>query len=380
MRNRLCEMTGAEFPLFAFSHCRDVVAAVSRAGGFGVLGGSSFSPESLEVELKWIDDHVNSKPYGVDIIIPENIPKEVRDSRAKDMTQLITREQKAFVTDLLADYGVSFDPDRDISAAVGGKLVSPEWNEALLDVAFSHPIRLIANALGLAPPMMIDRAKSHGVPVGALVGSSVHALRQVNAGVDFIVAQGTEAGGHCGEVSTLVLVTEVVRAIEPIAPIPVIAAGGVMTGRQMAAVMALGAQGAWTGTVWLVTTESNTPEFAQDIIVNAGSRDTLRAKSTTGKLCRQTRSAWHEAWLAPGAPPIPPMPLMSMLGAPAMRAVQRSVDGGNERARVLLGTICGQGIGLVEGMRSAGEIVQDFKRDFGEAVENLMVASDLADQ
>ncbi|MET0294468.1 MAG: nitronate monooxygenase [Phenylobacterium sp.] len=379
MKNKLCEMTGAEFPLFAFSHCRDVVVAVSRAGGFGVLGGSSYTPDRLEEELSWIDDHVEGRPYGIDIIIPENIVRDVREAAPDQLTSLITREQREFVRELLAQYDVEFDMSAvDILPARGAGYADPYFNESLLNVAFRHPIRLIANALGLAPPMMIDRAKAAGVPVGALVGSKEHAVRQVGAGVDFVVAQGTEAGGHCGEVSTLVLVTEVVKEFERIgAQIPVLAAGGIATGRQMAAVMALGAQGAWTGTIWLATPESNASEMAQDIIVNATSRDTMRAKTTTGKPCRQTKSAWHEAWLAPGAPPSPPMPLMQFLGQPAMAAVQKSVANGNQRARVLLGAICGQAIGLIDQPRPSAAIVQDFKKDFGDAMQNLMVTTEV---
>ena len=245
------ELVGVDFPLFAFSHCRDVVAAVSRAGGFGVLGGSSFTPETLETELRWIDDHVDGKPYGIDILIPEH----QQLGGGMDMEALASRipqDHVDFTVDLLRRHGINAGPGDVVTRQLPATL--PEVGEALMDVAFRHPIRLIVNALGIAPPSMLSRARAHGVPVGALVGAKEHAIRQVQAGVDIIIAQGGEAGGHCGEVSTLVLVPEVIRAIAPLRPVPVLAAGGIMTGAQMAGCMAMGAAGAWTGSVWLATT------------------------------------------------------------------------------------------------------------------------------
>ncbi|MBB3862656.1 NAD(P)H-dependent flavin oxidoreductase YrpB (nitropropane dioxygenase family) [Novosphingobium hassiacum] len=247
MIRSIAEMTGAEFPLFAFSHCRDVVAAVSRAGGLGVLGGSSFTPESLEEELRWIDANVDVKPYGIDILIPENIDVQ-RGVTGAALAERIPIQHRKFAADLLRSHGIDATEDDVVSAELPA--IAPEIGESLMDVAFRHPIRLIANALGIAPSSMIERARAHGVPVAALVGAKEHAIRQVRAGVDIIVAQGTEAGGHCGEVSTLVLIPEVVRALRDYGSPPVLAAGGIVTGEQMAACMAMGAAGAWTGSVW----------------------------------------------------------------------------------------------------------------------------------
>ena len=192
----------------------------------------------------------------------------------------------------------------------------------LLEVAFNHPIKLIANALGVPPQAMIEMGHQHGVPVAALVGAPEHAVRQVKAGVDIIVAQGGEAGGHCGEVSTIVLIPEVLRAIKPIRDVPVLAAGGIMTGRQMAACMAMGAAGVWTGSVWLATTESETSEIFREKIIEARSRDTVRSKGRTGKPSRQLRSAWTDAWEGPGSPGALPMPLQTLISEPALHAAE----------------------------------------------------------
>ena len=369
MRNKICEMTGAEFPLFAFSHCRDVVAAVSRAGGFGVLGGSSFTPESLKVELEWIDDHADGKPYGIDIVVPEK-QAVTGDVSFEELAERIPEKHVDFTIDLLKKYNVILDRDAAINKKRPPTL--PDVGEALMDVAFEHPIRLIANALGIAPPSMIERGRKAGVPVAALVGAKEHAIRQVNAGVDVVVVQGTEAGGHCGEVSTLVLVPEVIRAVKKIRDVPVLAAGGIMTGQQMAGAMAMGAQGAWTGSVWLATPEAETCQAFRNKMVEATSRDTVRSIARTGKPSRQLRSVWHDAWEGADSPGSLPMPLMSMLSQPALTTVDRAADGGNAKACELVTYWVGQGVGLVEGIYGAGAVVQQFKEEFAEAMEQLM--------
>jgi NAD(P)H-dependent flavin oxidoreductase YrpB (nitropropane dioxygenase family) len=368
MNNQICEMVGCEFPLFAFTHCRDVVVAVSKAGGFGVLGGSSFTPEQLEVELKWIDDHIDGKPYGVDILIPEHMA-DLSGVTVEQLAAQVPKQHIDFTISLLKQHGIDATSDEVLMKHLPG--TAPQLAEALLDVAFRHPIRLIVNALGIAPQSMIDRARKHNVPVGALVGAKEHAIRQVKAGVDVIVAQGTEAGGHCGEVSTSVLVPEVVRAIRPIRPVPVLAAGGIMTGRQMAGMMAMGAQGVWTGSVWLATTESETSQAFRDKMIAATSRDTIRSTFRTGKPSRQLHSAWHDAWHGKDSPGKLGMPLMSVIAQPAFEKIDKAVDGGNTQAMPLVSYWVGQGVGLIDSIKSAGQVVQGFKEEFVEALEDL---------
>jgi NAD(P)H-dependent flavin oxidoreductase YrpB (nitropropane dioxygenase family) len=369
----ISELVGAEFPLFAFSHCRDVVAAVSRAGGFGVLGGSSFTPESLEVELRWLDEHVDGKPYGVDFVVPEQ--QDIAPAVDIDaIVAQIPQRHRDFTLDLLGKYDVKLEPAEAINRRLPPTL--PEVGEQLMDVAFRHPIQLIANALGVPPKSMLERARQHGVPVAALVGAKEHAVRQVEAGVDILVAQGTEAGGHCGDVSTLVLVPEVIRAIAGIRPVPVLAAGGIVTGEQMAGAMAMGAAGAWTGTVWLSTLEAETSETIKRKLVAARSRDTIRSKARTGKYSRQIRSPWHDAWDGAESPGVLPMPLMTMLSQPALTQTERAADAGSAKAYELATYWAGQGVGMIEDVRSAGSVVQQFKEEFAEAVDSLMAQLD----
>ncbi|WPO43161.1 nitronate monooxygenase [Tardiphaga sp. 42S5] len=371
MKSPICEMLGIAFPLLAFSHCRDVVAAVSRAGGFGVLGATAHSPETLEQELRWIDDHVDGKPYGIDVLIPENISTAgEKDVTWKSLERRITPEHRAFTRSLLKKYGV----DLKITEVPANQPQPFDGETALrlLDVSFNHPIRLIANALGVPPKAMIEMGKAHGVPVAALVGAKEHAIRQVAAGVDILVAQGTEAGGHCGEVSTMVLVPEVIKAIKPMREVPVLAAGGIMTGRQMAGCMAMGAAGVWTGSVWLATTESETSEIFREKMIAASSRDAIRSRGRTGKPARQLRSVWTDAWdRGEDSPGALPMPLQSLISRDAFASIDRSAAAGNAQARDLVSYFVGQGVGLIDSVKSAGAVVQEFKEDFAEAAEHL---------
>ncbi len=282
----LCEQFGIDFPLFAFSHCRDVVAAVTNAGGFGVLGATAYSPEQLDQELAWIDDAVGGKPYGVDLIVPAKFEGKGEKLSSTDLAGRIPQAYKDLVDELLRAHDIEPEPERRL----GKPMLSGNTGHELLDVALTHPVKLIANALGVPPDYMIEAGKERGIPVAALVGAKEHAVKQVAAGVDLIVAQGTEAGGHCGEVSTLVVVPEVLEALAEIGDTtPVLAAGGIVTGRQMAGMVAMGAAGAWTGSVWLTTEEAETAPHTVAKMLAASSRDTVRSAGRTGKPSRQLR-------------------------------------------------------------------------------------------
>ncbi len=371
MKSPVCEMLGIEFPLFAFSHCRDVVAAVSRAGGFGVLGATGHNAASVHTELKWIDEHVDGKPYGIDVLVPENMATAgEKGVTYNSLKSRVPQEHRDFAAKLLQEAGVE---TLDVQVSDDRpQPFDPEQALRTLEAAFDHPIKLIANALGVPPPEMIEMGKKHGVPVAALVGAKEHALRQVAAGVDILVVQGTEAGGHCGEVTTMVLVPEVIRAIKKIREVPVLAAGGIMTGEQMAACMAMGAAGVWTGSVWLATVESETSEIFRQKMIEAGSRDAVRVRTRTGKPARQLRSGWTEAWdRRPDSPGPLPMPLMTLVSENALRSVNRAAEAGNEKARDMVTYFVGQGVGLIDQVQSAGQVVQTFKEEFLEAVERM---------
>jgi NAD(P)H-dependent flavin oxidoreductase YrpB (nitropropane dioxygenase family) len=376
MRTAICELLGIDLPLLAFSHCRDVVAAVSRAGGFGVFGASSHAPDELDAELTWIDEHTDDKPYGVDIVVPQRFEGKGEHLDPSALARRIPDTHRQYVDKILSEHGIDSRAvtgtvaDDDV-LTLSALTVSDDGAQRLLDISFAHPIKLIANALGVPPAAMLERGKAAGVPVAALVGTKQQAVRQVLAGVDIIVAQGTEAGGHCGEITTMVLVPEVIEAIRPIRDVPVLAAGGIVTGRQMAAAIALGAAGAWTGSVWLTTAEAETAPFTREKLLAASSSDTVRSKARTGKPARQLRSDWTEAWSQPGAPEPLPMPLQPMLSMDAIRRIDALAAGGHAGAQALATTFVGQGVGLMTASRSVRDVVFEMAEDFGDAVERL---------
>jgi NAD(P)H-dependent flavin oxidoreductase YrpB (nitropropane dioxygenase family) len=372
MRTAVCDLLGVEFPILAFSHCRDVVAAVSKAGGFGVLGAVAHTPEHLEIDLNWIEEHSGGRPYGVDLLLPQKYAGAESGGLDRDaLRQLLPPEHQAFVDDILHRYEVPELPEdwaMALGRRAGGLSISPKGYGPLLDVAFAHRIGLIASALGPPPPDLIERAHGSGVAVAALAGTRAHAVRHQAAGVDLIVAQGTEAGGHTGEISTMVLVPEVVDAV---APVPVLAAGGIGRGRQIAAAMALGAEGVWCGSVWLTTEEAETQPTVKEKFLAASSSDTVRSRSLTGKPARMLRSAWTDEWEKSEAPSPLPMPVQTLLVAEAQARIARSAGKSGSGAEKLANYFVGQVVGQLDRVRPAGQVVLDMVSEYLDVVEGL---------
>ncbi len=373
MNSKICELLDIEFPLVAFTHCRDVVVAVSKAGGCGVLGAVGMSPEQLEKELKWIDDHIDGKPYGVDVLIPNKMVDQSEKFDADKLKSMIPQEYADYRADILEKHDIEASELRTIDTAGSSfaQNTKADGAKALLDVAFSHPIKLIANALGVPPDWMLEMGKQNDVKVAALLGTAQHAINQVKAGVDILVVSGTEAGGHCGSVSTMVLIPEVHKAIQPYGDVPILAAGGIVTGQQMAAAMAMGVSGAWCGSVWLTTVESEVPPVIKEKMVAANSSETVRSRSRTGKHSRQLISPWTDAWESDKAPDPLPMPLQPMVAEPALQKVNKLAEGGHDGAKDLSTYWVGQGVGLMNATISASDVVQEFKAEFISAYERL---------
>jgi len=374
MKTPVCEMLGVDVPILAFTHCRDVVAAVTKAGGFGVLGAAAHTPEQLDVDLQWIRDEVGDKPFGVDIIVPAKYEGSSEGGKSLgDLTEMIPQGHRDFVEDMMERYAVPPLPKEDSERSGVPVDSEPPMTYAqavpLMDVAFSHPIKLIVNALGPPPPDMIERAHTNGVLVGALAGKKAHAVRHVAAGVDIIIAQGHEAGGHTGDIGTMVLVPEIVDAV---APTPVLAAGGIGSGRQVAASIALGAQGVWCGSVWLTTLEAETHPVVKDKFLAATSSDTLRSRSRTGKPARQLRSAWTDEWEGESSPGTLPMPLQPMLVAHASRQVDRAaMNPENKGAVELSNYFVGQIVGSMNESISATRVVEDMITEYLDVIERF---------
>lgn len=372
MNSALCKKLGIEFPLFAFSHCRDVVAEVTNAGGFGVLGAVGLTPEALEIEMNWIDERVKGKPYGVDLLIPQKMEDKTGALNDDELRARIPKEHRKFVEALLDRHGIGTS---DLWGGAYDGRSSDNMREAgalrLIDVAFKHPIKLFVNALGVPPASVMAKAREKGIMVGALTGAREHAIKHAQAGVDILVAAGGEAGGHCGEVATMVLIPEVLQAIEPYKNIHVLAAGGIAMGRQMAACMAMGASGVWCGSVWLTTVEAETTPTVKEKMLKATSRNTVRSRSRTGKPTRQLQSAWSDAWGAKDAPEPLPMPLQGLLSRPPMAKVDKLAESGHRGAKDLAAYFVGQAVGLMNTEQSVRSVVADFLKDYAEAVERL---------
>ena len=369
MRTPLCDAFGIDVPIFAFSHCRDVVAAVSQAGGFGVLGALAFSPEQLEIELAWIDEHIGGKPYGVDVVMPATYERGVSGDLAKvDLEKMLPEGHKRWIEQLLARYDVPKLPDSFVARIDTLLGWSESGGRSHVEIALKHPIRLLVNALGPPPKDVIDRAHQHGVRVAALVGSVAQAQKQVALGVDLIVAQGWEAGGHTGEVSSMVLIPEVVDSV---APVPVLAAGGIGCGRQAVAGLALGAQGVWTGSIWLTVAEAEASPVLTDKLLRATSRDTVRTRSMTGKPARLLRTPWTEAWDGPDSPGPLPMPLQFMLNADAQARIGHYARTERSRARELVGIPVGQIVGRMNEVRPTRAVIHEMISEFVDTVQRL---------
>lgn len=357
----LCDIYEIEAPIFAFSHSPKVIAAVSKAGGFGVLGAAGMEPEQLDQALQMLTRECAGKSFGIDLIIPEQyVGREEGGLSLEELQRLIPQGHRDFLDRLLDDYHVPRQPAPVPLASRAGAGISEKRGIQLVDIALAYPVKLIVNALGVPPAYIIERAHQQGVRVGALVGAVKHAVHQKEAGVDLIIAQGFEAGGHTGEIATMVLTPQVVDAV---APTPVVTAGGVASGRQMAAALALGAQGVWTGSVWLMTEEAETHPVVKEKFLHATSSDTLRSRASTGKPARQLRSAWTDAWEDPANPKPLPMPLHSVLTMDAQQSIQHDARRGGEGGKKLINYFVGQSVGMLNQVRPASAVYQEMKEE-----------------
>lgn len=368
MRTPLCERLGIEFPIFAFTHCRDVVAAVSNAGGLGVLGAVGFSPEQLEVECNWIDEHVDDKPYGVDLVIPQRYEGMGEMDPQKLEAQLraaIPEQHREFAAKLLADHGVpELPPGEQHHELLGMSLAtaSPQ-----LEVTLTHErVRLVANALGTPPREVIEKVQASGRLIGALCGKVKQGLAHKKAGLDFIIAQGTEGGGHTGKIGSLVLWPQMIDAV---APLPVLAAGGIGNGRQIAAALAMGAAGAWTGSLWLTVEESECPPAQMESYFQATSEDTVRSRSFTGKPCRMLRNEWTEAWDDPDTPEPLGMPMQNMVSMDAVARTHRYASS-PEAQKVAFNPV-GQVVGTMNSIKSCRELIYELVEEYVDACDKL---------
>ena len=359
----LARELGLEIPLFAFTRSKEVVVEVTRGGGMGVLGAIAHSPEQLDEDLAWIDARVGGKPYGVDTVMPNSYLGK-GETVTKEMLQgMIPQQHRQFVEKILKDHGVGPLPDDYVrhEDLLGW---SVEKGLAHIEVALRYPIKLIANALGTPPAEAIERAHAQGVKMAALCGKKKQALAHKAAGIDVIVAQGTEAGGHTGEIAGMVLTPEIVDAV---GDTPVLMAGGIGGGRQLAAALALGAQGGWAGSIWLTTEENQAYQNAAitEMLLAAGSGDTKRSRCISGKPARQLITEWVKLWESGESPGTLPIPLQWMVQAEAVEQIFHAGVG------PLMTCPVGQVVGHMNRIETTGGVMQRFKEEYAAALSRM---------
>jgi NAD(P)H-dependent flavin oxidoreductase YrpB (nitropropane dioxygenase family) len=364
MKTRLTELFNIELPIFAFSHCRDVVVEVSKAGGMGVLGVAGYSAPRVAQELSWIDAHIGGRPYGIDMLIPGTY-RDVGAAK-RDLESLLPAAHREFVRGICDRAGLPRLPEQDNATLMQEAMreinMTPQESHELLQVALKHPIKLVVNALGTPTQETVRALQALGIKVGSMVGKLDHATAQLAAGVDLLVAQGTEAGGHTGSITSMVLWPQIVDAA---GSVPVLAAGGIGRGRQMAAALVLGAEGIWCGSIWLGTQQSELDADMKGRLYAARSEDAVQTRALTGKPCRALKSKYTAAWEEAGAPAPLPVPLQTLLWQEPRLRAQRS------RASEWMTYPVGQIVGDMAGDTTVRDVVRGMLEEFSDAVERL---------
>lgn len=345
----LSERFGIEHPIFGFAHDVATVAAITNAGGLGVYGATRRFPHEIADELAEIRRLVGDKPFGVDLVLPDGMPEH--NSRAA-IEKYIPDEHREFVQGIVDKYEV---PEPSGPGMRTRFIRSAEIEAEQLEAVMASDVDLFACGIG-APRPAVDKAKQLGKVTAALIGSPRHVRRAVASGVDFIVAQGAEAGAHTGTIGTFTLVPQIVDAV---GDIPVLAAGGVATGRHVAASLALGAQGVWAGTIWLTTTEhtAHMQPALVDKLLQATSADTVITRGESGKTFRQIRSAWSDEWAADDAPAPLKMPYQDVLVGDLLGAIDE------HGVEPLLHSGAGQGIGYATEVRPVADVMAELVAD-----------------
>ena len=369
LNSRICGMLGIDYPIvlagMGGASVPRLAAAVSNAGGLGVLGAAACPPEQLRA---WIRETraLTDRPFGVDTLLPASVRRgsAPQTGAAPADPRAVLADYQAFTRDFMEREGleiVARDAGRDATegpANGGAALFSKEFFEAQMEVVVEEKVPVYAAGLGNTGPWM-DRLHANGTVVMAVVGKVKHALQVVESGIDVIVAQGHDGGGHNSPIGTISLIPQVVDAVGD--RVPVLGAGGISDGRGVAAAFMLGAEGAWVGTAFLATEEAGIEDFQKEAIVDSGDADTVVSRSITGKPARMIRSKWADAWVAAGKEPLP-MPYQSMIAGPVMASGIRA-----KRKDIIPG-FAGQGMGLIHAVRPAAEVMRDLVADAERAL------------
>lgn len=355
LTNALCRRLGIRVPIFGLAHRIEVAAAISRAGGLGVYAAARDGPQELAGKLRTLRALCPNHPVGVDLLLPSALPGEAtRDAVAA----AVPPGHRDFVQGLFAQYGV---PPATEGNFFSQYVRSQSLFEEQMDAVVASGLEVFAAGVG-TPPAVLARARAAGQHTIALVGSVRHARKAIEAGADILVAQGHDAGGHTGPIGTFTLVPQIVACA---GGRPVIAAGGIGTGAQVAASLALGAQGAWLGTLWLGTQEHALPAALANKLIAAGSEDTVVTRAHSGKPCRVVRSAFSDAWEAPGAPEPLPMPYQQALTGELLAAVEE------HEIAPLMYEAAGQSVAWLRHIEPVAGVMARLLRETREALAGL---------
>jgi NAD(P)H-dependent flavin oxidoreductase YrpB (nitropropane dioxygenase family) len=344
LHTKLCDSLGIEYPIIAFTHCKDVVAAVINAGGFAVMGETHHTPEEIEADIKWIREKVGDKPFGIDLVFPASVPPM---GSIEELVSKIPTEQREFTEDIKKRY--ELPEPKKVPELYELGWMTQDVPRKQLEVVLDENVAVLASGLG-SPVFILEAAHARGMQVWGLIGKPRQAKRELEAGVDAIIAQGIDAAGHTGTIGTFSIVPEIVAIA---GDKPVIAAGGITTGRHLAGAVALGAAGVWTGTLWLACRESDREMVIKEMIINAGVTDTRHSACISGFTMRTLNSKWHEEWARPDAPKPAPAPYQLLLFA---EIKQSAMDWGIES---FMTEAAGQGVGFIDSMKPARQIVFD---------------------
>jgi len=355
-RTPVCDLLCIERPIFGFSHSLEVAAAISRAGGYGVFGVARELPERIPALLARLREAVGGAPFGVDLMLPAGMPAD--ETEAEAGRAALPEAHRAFVDGLRHKYAVPPATHRTFFTET---IRSKALFAAQVDAVLAADVDGVATAVGL-PPDVVARVRRAGKTTISLVGSPKHARAALAAGAQVLVAQGYDAGGHTGTIGTMSLVPQVVEAA---GAVPVIAAGGITTGAQIAAALALGAQGAWLGTAWLAAAENHTHPILLAKLLAAGSEDTTITRAHSGKPCRVIRSAWSDEWAAAGAPAPLAMPWQQALTGELLAAVEE------HGIEPLVYEAAGQSVAWLRQEEPTAEIYARLVRDTDSALARL---------
>ncbi|MDR5727791.1 MAG: nitronate monooxygenase [Terriglobia bacterium] len=367
LHSRICEMLGIRFPIvlagMGGASVPRLAAAVSNAGGLGVLGAAACGPDQLRA---WIRETraLTDKPFGVDTLLPASVRRDAPAKGGVSPMDLMPQYQQ-FARDFMTKENLAPHKSRRLETAGADAsrtsqlaVFSKEFFEAQMEVVIEEKVAVYAAGLGNPGPW-IDRLHANGTKVMAVVGAVKHSLQVVNSGIDIIVAQGHDGGGHNSPIGTMALIPQVVDAVA--GRIPVLGAGGISDGRGIAAAMMLGAEGAWIGTAFLATDEAGIEDYQKDVIAESGDADTVVSRTVTGKPARIIRNKWSEAWIEAGIEPLP-MPFQSMIAMPVLAA------GAAAKRKDIAPGFAGQGMGLIHTVRPAAEVMSDLVKTAEKAL------------